>query len=103
MATLDEVVAEIRAGTPEGWVWCVFIEWTFGFPEVNVVLKRPEWYRSGKFSKSYFMDDADATEDLFTERVVSMALRIVRDIAARAATPDWAKLAAQLQEALNAK
>jgi hypothetical protein len=102
MATLDEQIAEIQGGTPEGWMWRVFVEWEFGIPSTNVVLKRPEWYRFGKFSKSRWIRERDTAED-FTKDVVEMALAIVEDIARRAATPDWAKLAEQLQEALNAK
>ncbi len=102
MATFEDELAEIRAGTPEGWVWRVFIEWEFGAPCADVVLKRPEWYRFGKFSKSRWIRDSDTAED-FTKDVLEMALAIVEDIARRATTPDWAKLAKQLQEALNTK
>ena len=100
---LDNAIAEIQSSTPEGWRWLVEVETESLLGDwLHVSLVRDVWYRA--LCTGYHrrrLIPGDYTADDFPVGVASLALEILEGRSKELATPDWAKLAKELQDLLN--
>lgn len=97
----------IRDGTPEGYAWRIRIEEEFGGYSVRLTIKPDKWYTALIWTgwvRSYYIDD-NLTPDEFHHGVLHAAVNLLNERAEALAkvTPDWAKLAKELQATLNGK
>lgn len=101
-----DVVATVQSRTPEGWDWKVRVEGNFGTYTLRVILRKRN--RLG-ITTRYFVQERNIADDFdpaeFPEGVLQTALDLLDDRDGKLAkvTPDWAKLAKEIQAMLNGK